>query len=313
MSKNITALLSEVRESTENETFTDEIGFTDEELIKFFQDAISRLHNKIIAQHPMVFTEIVEESLTNGQESVNIPFDAHLGNRIVKVEYSGSGNTEDYKVLSPAHFYSRRSNIKGTPFRYVRYNGKILLQPQPSSSSGKLRITYIRRPLSINKRRYQVSGSPALTASNVWTIAAVNASAIDSAELKKYDYFSVVDKYGALKACNVKYDQSVLTSTTLTLASDYTAAASDSVASGDYIVPSKYASNVLEFDDSVERYLRAYTELKILKRESSVDSQDALAELQAIETDIIKSYADIDGDEDYEIPLINDDCSYNWE
>ena len=49
--------------------------------------------------------------------------------------------------------------------------------------------------------------------------------------------------------------------------------------------------------------------IKILKRDSSVDSQEALQELSQIESDIIGSYADVESDI-REIPIINDDEDY---
>lgn len=305
MSKKIDALISEVRESTENEEFSTEIGLTDEEIIKYFNDAQYRLHAKIIAQHPSVFTEEYTYNVTANQEAYNIPFEAHLGNRITKVEFSSTGNVNDYYPLRAKQDYHRNQGYEGTPQYYIRRNGKIYILPQPNSSTGLLRITYVRRPIALDKTRFLISdATPALTGGDVWTVSAVNSSTIDIAELQKHNRLTVVDAQGNIKAKNVLFSSS--TTTSITIDSSYTSESGETVAQNNYVVPRPYATNWLEFNPELERYLQAYVNWKILKRDSSVDSAEAVQELIQMENDIIDSYADIDGEDIYEIPEIND-------
>ena len=79
----------------------------------------------------------------------------------------------------------------------------------------------------------------------------------------------------------------------------------NALAVGDYVISGDYSTTHLEWMPEVERYLQAYVEYKILKRDSSVDSQEAFAELAEIESDILDSYAEL-SDDILEIPEIND-------
>jgi hypothetical protein len=86
---------------------------------------------------------------------------------------------------------------------------------------------------------------------------------------------------------------------------NHTAESGESAAVGDYIISGEYSTTHPELGPEVERYLQSYAEYKILKRDSSVDSQEALQELDLMEREIIMSYADI-SDDIMEIPIIND-------
>ena len=91
----------------------------------------------------------------------------------------------------------------------------------------------------------------------------------------------------------------------LTLGS-HTAEEGESISVGDYVVGGKDTTTHSELPRNVERYLIAYCAWKILKRDSSVDSQEAVQELLQMENDIVESYAVISDDVQY-IPLINEE------
>ena len=310
MSKYVQGIIDEIRESTENEDFSDEIGLTEEEIIKFINHAQYRLHAKIIAQHPTVFTEVDTQNIVGNQEAYSLPFKTHLKNRIVTVEYSHDGSTDNYVPLRPDKLYNRDSGSNGHPDRYIRKNGEILLLPIPETSTGSLRITYIRRPLAIDKRRYLISdATPALTAGDTWDVTAVNSTSIDDVEIGKHNRVTIVDAYGNVKASNVLISSASVGSGVV-LDSSYASVSGETVAQNNYIVPGDFTSTHLEFTPEVERYIHAYVEWKILKRDSSMDSSEAVQELINMEQEIVDSYADIDGDDIYEIPEIND--SEDW-
>lgn len=305
MAKYVDSLIDEIREATENEDFDDTIGLTEEEIIRYINDAQYRLHAKIIAQHPSVFTEQETYSIVADQEAYSIPFNAHLGNRIIKVEYSLTGSADDYYTLKTEQFRNSYEGADGHPCSYIRKDGQILLYPTPTVAGGNLRVTFVRRPKAIDKRRGLLSGSPTLTASEAWTISAQNSAAVDQAALQANNRVTVVDGQGNIKASNVLI--SAATSTSVTLDSSYSSVAGETVASGNYIISGPYSTTHLEFQPEVERYIRAYAEWKVLKRDSSIDSQEAVQELMEMEADIIASYADVDGDDIYKIPELRDD------
>lgn len=378
MSKFVDSLIDEIREATENEDFDDTIGLTEEEILRYINDAQYRLHAKIIAQHPTVFTEVEETNIVADQENYAINFKAHLGNRISKVEYSVTGDADDYYKLSSAQLANRDTGANGHPSHYIRKNGELLLLPTPTTAGGKLRVTYIRRPMSLDKRRLLVdnkatvdglqttvttinvdSGHPfeighvvtipltgggtaerTLTgvtdtsisfASSVSSVSdnatitgtgnitysagmsitgsAVNSAAEDSGQLSKNNRVTIVDEFGNIKASNILISASSASS--ITVASSHTLESGEVIPLGSNILSGPYATTHLEFQPEVERYIRAYAEWKILKRDSSIDSGEALQELSEMESDIIASYADIDGDDIYRIPELDKD--FEWD
>lgn len=313
MSKFVDSFIDEVREATENEEFDDTIGLTEEEILRYMNDAQYRLHAKIIAQHPSVFTEVEELTIVADQEAYNIPFKAHLGNRITMIEYSSTGNANDYYLLSTRRFRGRDTGADGHPCSYIRKDGQILLYPTPTTAGGKLRVTYIRRPKELDKRRGTLSGSPALTAGSSWTIASVNSATVDAAQLAKDNRVTVVDAQGTITASNVLV--SATSATSITLDSSYASVSGETVASGSYVLSGPFSTTHIEFSPEVERYIRAYTEWKILKRDSSIDSSEAMGELAEMEADIIASYADVDGDDLITIPDLQEESEYfnNWD
>lgn len=305
MAKFVDSFIDIVRESTENEEFDDTIGLTEEEILRYMNDAQYRLHAKIIAQHPSVFTETDTQTIVADQEAYSLPFNAHLGNRILSVEYSIDGSADKFYTLKTKQLRTREVGADGHPTSYIRKDGQLLLHPTPTVAGGSLRITYIRRPKALDKRRGLLSGSPALTGGSSWTIAAVNSSTVDATELAKDNRVTVVDAQGNIKAKNVLV--SATSATSITVDSSFVAEADDSIASGYYVLSGPYSTTHLEFSPEVERYIRAYTEWKILKRDSSIDSAEAVQELMEMEADIIASYADVDGDDLTLIPDLSED------
>ena len=105
-------------------------------------------------------------------------------------------------------------------------------------------------------------------------------------------------------------DSSVSYAATLTPDSTHTYESGETIAVGDYVVSGAYTSTHPELGEEVERYLQSYAVWKVLKRDSSVDSTEAIQELGEIEADILASYADL-GDDIQEIPVINNDDDFN--
>lgn len=310
MAKRADFIIDEVRESTENEEFTEETGLTEEEILKFINQASYRLHSKVVAQHPGVFYEIEEVSLIKDQESYALDFKAYLSNKIVQVEFSPTGQLNDYYPLEPASWYNRDSGAQGDPCSYIRKSNKIYLLPTPDTSSGKVRITYIRRVKRIDKRRGEVKAvtlDPATSTITSLDINYVNGASIDNQELVKRTRFCVVDQYGVIKMENVQLS-AVVSSTSfdaaLSVDPSFTYNNGETIEVGDYVVSGEYCSSHLEWDEEVERFIQLYAEWKVLKRDSSVDSQEMVQELLEIQNDILDSYAEMDHDI-RDIPEIN--------
>jgi hypothetical protein len=313
--KQLEYLIDEIRENTENENFAGEIGISEEEIIRHINDAIYRLHEKIIQQHPGVFIEEEVQNVTSGTDTYTVKDTAFLDNRIALVEYSHDGTDDNYVALEQASIRQRYPGVSGHPDFYIRQSSKIILSPVPTTNAAKLRISFTRRPKRMDKRRGDVkavtldSGTSTITSLEV---NYVNGNLVDSGELSKYSYFCVVDKYGELKMDDVKLssiDGSASYDATITPDSSHTYESGETIAVGDYVIAGRYGTTHFQFPESVERYVRAYAEWKILKRDSSMDSQEAFAELAEMERGIVASYAELTDDIRL-IPDINNDVDW---
>jgi hypothetical protein len=300
--KNVQYLINQVRKQTENEEFTDFTGIQDSEFIQYINDAQHSLQAAIVSQHPRVFTKEVVLDIVNGQESYSLPSDCYLGNKIHNVEYSQSGSEEDYYPLDQDIIKSRISGIEGSPMKYIRMSGKIIILPQPMS--GKLRITYVRRVPELDLRRALVSSATS-TAINLDNAAFLT----DHESISEHDTVCVVDRKGNIIASDIPF--SAVSSTVIEL-DNYTPSSSDlSIEAGHFVVGGSNTSTHGEFDSSVERYIIAYAAWKILKRDSSVDSVEAMQELSMMLGDIVKSYGMVSDDVQY-VPDLHtwDDWSF---
>jgi hypothetical protein len=308
--KFIDSLIDEIREETENESFTTEIGLTEEELIRHINDAVYRLHEKIIAQHPDVFIEEEVQSVTADVATYSIKSNAFLNNRISNVEYSHDGTEDNYETLEQVSIKRRLPGSTGIPDYYIRRADKIILSPTPSHSSGKLRIAFTKKPNRMDKRRGQVKAvTLSATAITNLEVNYVNGNTVDSTELMKYNFITVVDKYGDIKMDNIKVssiDSSSSYDATLTPDSSHAYESGETIAVDDYVLAGRYASSHFQFAESIERYIRAYANWKVLKRDASSDSTEALQELAEMEQGIVNSYAEL-SDDIRLIPEINED------
>lgn len=318
MSKFIDSIIDEVRESSENEDFNTSLGLSEEEFVRFINEAIARLHGKIVSQHTNVFLEEVITSVSSGTQNYAIPRRAFNKNSIAQVEFSTTSATDDYYPLKSTSLRNRYPNAEGDPEFYIRRAREILVIPTPTNTSGSLRITYVKKPKRLDKRRGQIKA--VTTANSVITnleINYINGSAVDSGELNKRTLITVVDKYG-----NIKMDNILLSSigssdnydATLNIDSSFTYESGETITVDDYIVSGEYTTTHLDendFDQYLEDYIREYARLRTLQRDSSVDTQEALSTLSAMEDQIIANFKDLSDDID-NIPIINIDDSWGF-
>lgn len=316
MSKFIDYIVDEIRESTDNEDYNSTLGLSEEEIVRFINEAIARLHGKIVSQHTNVFIEEVEMSTTLDDQTYNIPRRSFNKNSIQTVEYSKTGASDDYYILKPTNIRNRLPSVNGEPEYYIRRAREILVVPTPDNSTGTIRVAYVKKPKRLDKRRGLIK---AVTTSNSTItnleINYVNGSTVDSTELLKRTRLTVVDKYGNIKMDNIllsaiassdNYDA------TLTIDSSFTYESTESIATDYYVVSGEYTTSHLDdndFDQYLEDYIREYSRLRILQRDSSNDTQDALGTLTAMEDQIIANFKDISDDIDT-IPVISDDTEW---
>lgn len=305
MSRYVKYLIDQVRKETENEDSADFIGIQDSEFLQYLNDAQYNIQSLIVAQHPDVFVEQVSYTgFSTGEDVIAIPENAFLGNKLLHVEYSSSGEDDAYYTLNEVSFRRKNSGLDGSPAQYTRYAGKISLTPDPTDASGKLRVFYIKRINELDLRRGEIKSVTLGAGNTITTIKADPSKTLDKSSLEEHNYICVVDKNGIIKMKNIPL-LSVNTSTGLLTLDSHIYEDGESLSAGDFIVGGKYTSSHSELDASVERYLIAYASWKILKRDSSIDSIELEKELKLMSNDIIKSYSVVSEDIQY-IPQLTD-------
>tara|TARA_Y100000114_G_scaffold157282_1_gene188828 strand:+ start:4228 stop:5181 length:954 start_codon:yes stop_codon:yes gene_type:complete len=309
--RSVTKLIEQVRRQTENEDFDDFVGIKDEEFIQYLNDAQYNLQAAIVHQHPRVFTAEAIINAVDGQESYELPSDCLLANKVHNVEYSNTGHDDDYYVLEQSTIKYRTTGIEGSPTKYTRLGGKLLLAPVPQSG-GKLRITYIKRLRELDKRQAQVrqtfgeQETPSdLTISSSDFVINLEESKFETnvEDLSKHDFICIVDKEGRSLVKNIEITNVSLSEISC-VGHTLDTGESALVPRGSFIVGGKDTTTHSELDISIERYLIAYCAWKILKRDSSVDSAEAAEELAMMLREIVKSYAMVSDDIQF-IPQLN--------
>jgi hypothetical protein len=283
-------LIREVRDNTDNSDFTDTSGIPDSKILRYLNDGQDALQSEILKAHPQVFYREIVFNVVAGQQAYDTPFDAHLGNRIVLVEYSPSGQDLDYYKVDYKPFSERKVSYKSTPMEYTIRTGQILLYPIPQTS-GKLRVNYDYAVRRLDKRRGLVA-SATLAGNTISTLflSTSDITQIDSTPLLDAQYACIVDAYGNFLMKNIPVTAIDTSTGSVTVATGFTFQTGETIPSGSYIVSGKNTSSHSEYPEHVERFLLAYAEWKVFKRDSSSDSQEAEAELMAQAKDIAESY-----------------------
>lgn len=306
-SRLVNRLIDQVRRQTENEDVTSSVGITDAEFLQFLNDAQHRLQSVITSTHPTIFTNEKELDVIVDLEAYSIPSDALMQNKLVTVEYSPSGAFEDYYHLEPTRMKRRDTAVQGFPVTYIRRSGKILLQPRPQQA-GLLRVNYVKRLWELDTRRgiiqTAVTDDTAKTITSLQLDASSPSPALDTNSLLEHNYLCIVDRDGNMKMQNIPFTAIDSATGVVTIDSSFTFESGESLSPGDYAVGGRDASTHSELPRMCERYLIAYCAWKILKRDSSIDSAEAQAELSEMESDIVNSFADITDDVTY-VPQLN--------
>ena len=309
MSRYILHLIEDARDSSENDDFTSETGIQDREFIRYLNEGQQRLHNKITQQHPRVFEKDTTYTLSRSQETVTLPDDIHVKNMVTQVEYSYNGSEENFYVLNATSMRNRQSGVEGSPSHYFVRNNKVFITPTPNDSSASLRVSYVRRCNNLGKRLAQVDTVTLATDTITALSVDVSSVGVDSTSLERADeYFTVVDSQGNIKMNDVKFDSIDTSTGVVTINSSFTFDSGETITAGDWLIANRSGTSHIDTNltDMAERYIEQFCIYKILKRDSSVDSQEALTELGLLEEEIVDSYKEIPNDVT-SIPEINED------
>lgn len=312
MNRYIGHIIDDLRRSTENEEHSDLIGIRDVDFLRFLNDGQSRIQALIIAKHPKVYIARKDYNVLSDQETVDLPYDTYLNNKISNVKFKYTTGAKDYwNRLEPTYLSEIEYDGTGYPCQYLRQTGKIHLYPRPLNS-GVLRVNYVRALPRLDVRRGQVS-AVSITGTTIDSLSLdVATDNPDFDELAKNTRFCLVDVEGNIKAANVRIDSFDTTTGAATINAAHVLEAGETISVGDYIVGGQFTTTHSQVDESIERYQMSYASIKIMQQEGSNELADEQNTLLALEQEIIDSYSDI-SDDFHEIPvIISEDDDWDW-
>lgn len=301
MIRRVDLLLEDVRKVTRNSDNSNteaSDSFRDEEFLRAFNDAQDRIQALISSKYPEVFVSENIIDVVSGTEEYSIGTRVFLNNRVFFVEYSQTGQAQDYQRLSSRRLFERNTD-SGTPSFYLRREGKILLNPIPNRT-GKIRINFEKELNDLDRRRASVNsttGTP-LTSISITTIGV----STKLTSLTIGDYICIVDKDGEILAKNIPVTSS--TTTAITIPS-HTLGSGESIPTGSFVVIGRDTTTHSSLADNLERYLMAFAEARIFELDSSPElSKSRFIEYKQIEGDILDSFADLNRDIE-NIPILD--------
>lgn len=288
------------REFTGNQDYTEDAsrtttaGLSQNLIVEFLNEAQDHLQAAIISVYPTEFTAQKEISLT-GVEAYSVPDNMFINNKLLMVEYSSTGDSQDYYKLPQRTLIERMTSTSSDPDFYIRRSGQILLNPIPTNSRGKIRVSYYRDLDNIDIRRGVID---AITLTPT-AITALSCGITDDyqTELSRAEYVCINDRNGNVKMYNIPVTAYNTSTGDFTIAGgSYTFASGETGATGQYITIGQYSTTHSKLPESCERYLKIYAQKRLLTKDSNNNSIFEDSELKTIEADILANYANASED-----------------
>ena len=311
-------LLTQIRRHSENEgTVSSTAGLSDDELIQYLNDAQEHLQHEIEGVNQDWFAKEIQIDVVGSQEAYTLPIDTYLDQNIISVEFSLTGNAQDYWKLKKAPYQKRETSLVSfSPTQYLLKGNQILLNPIPEASiTNGLRIVYSRRLPRLDKRRGLLDAvtvsSGEVTALSLdvtdYTDYFADASAFSSSSILIDDKFCVVGSDGTVKAKGIPITAINESTGNATITSYTPDSTSETAAVGDYLVAGEFSTSHSEFPETCEKYLIHWVVWQILERDGNYrEAQLQAARLEKIEMAILDSWRRSLDDVQY-IPILNDD------
>jgi hypothetical protein len=287
----IGAIIKQIRRDTDNEDYSGTNGIPDITFVEHFNDAQYRLQSLISAQYPQVFRRTKEMQIITNEDTYTINDNVLLGNRILSVEYTPTGDRRDYRALRQGTIHERNSDTAPEPSFYIHAHNSIILCPIPLAAIGKIRVTYEYSVLAVGTRVGRVTAydGPPLHGVDY------DQGTPDVQTINAGEYVSIVDMFGNVKASALPViaPGTAADSGVLLFDNIHELSTGESITSGDYVVIGKYASTHNVFPREAEACLRKYVEAMILDNDESEKARKKLQQAEDMMGEVALLYADL--------------------
>lgn len=282
--------IDQTREETGETDYSDTNGVPQSVPIQAAREAVIHCQNSIYLAAPHTFDSPFNLTPVVGQIEYDLPANAYVGAAIASVEYSRSGETNDYYRLALSDFAYRLGG-NGLPERFIPYgDSKILIDPAPSEAGGNIRIfggLWLDEPELRRGKIKAVVKDVSMT--NYLTVELENDTTLDEDAIEANEYFCANDKDGNVLYYNVFYSSYNSTTKILTL-DPATSVAGGTLAVGDYICCGKYATSHIKLDRIAEPVILAYIRRRFYLEKSSEDARNEEDNIAAFTKEMVASY-----------------------
>lgn len=290
--RNLGLLITQARRATENVEFSDTVGLSDNEFIQYANDAQDELEALISKVNSDCFLTSKVVSLSAGVDTYNIPSDALLGTKVAVVLFSPNGVEQNYRPLNQGRPSEMVGSFTGTPSFFVRLGTTIRLIPAPYSSTATIKVHYVQKLPRLDVRAGKIA-SVSLSSTGITSLTLDTADTIDRAKLLEEGYVTIVSPLGVVKMKAIPITDADETTGAVTLGS-FSFENGETAAAGDYLVRGPRSTSHSTLPDICERYILAYMQWRILKRDSSNDASEQMQELDMMKQSIQDAFAEPD-------------------
>ncbi|KHD88835.1 MAG: hypothetical protein OM95_06885 [Bdellovibrio sp. ArHS] len=265
-------LITIIRKMTGNTRYDSDSGIPQDVMVQNLNDAQDFLAKQVHNLKTKFFDITVEVPVVSGQRMYDYPEDCYVRD-IDTIQWSDSNSGVYFKTLYKSYTKEKVTRQLGYPFGYLtRHDG---IEFNPPVTSGIFYFTYGKTIPKLQKKSGQIT---------VATVAGGNLTALEVATTEPYDeteinsdfFLCVCDKYGNVKARNIEYESCAGGIFTL---NPFTLGSGDTVAVGDYILVGKNTTNVPEWPDACEPFLRKYAIYQVRYGDASKWSKEALDDM----------------------------------
>ncbi len=296
--KYIGDILTDVRRDTRNEdvpTDSSQVGISTEDFLRYANYAQEKCQAIAISAKSTSFQKVIELPAIASTATYAIEDNLYLGEHILNVEFSSTGLARDYLEIRERPL-SAMNNGLGYPYYYIRRGGSIILNPTPSFSTGKIRITFERQLDRLDIRRGVIASHTTL--SGQLTALTIDTASDDATALGSAQFLCINDAFGNVTMYNIPIaSYNAATGVVAIKDSAFTYADNETIADGSYVTVGKYTTTHSKLNQLCQRYIEQYTAYKIFGRDSSSDKDEVRSDMRETLSEIQRSYQEMPRDE----------------